>query len=606
MGHSFQLRPEGYVGKQFATGYSGYVIADGITGIFSVEDGVSDDDGKVLLEKIKDHLLEQSPRTLGEFESAISGLIMRFNLPAHVSFAFSCAVNGVLYVKTVGKGCIYLRRGSVCQLLIRGDQVASGNMQSGDTIICTTDKIEEVIGTAEDITAFIGTRTPPEIIDHINREEYGEEDVGFIGLFVQFMEKSESSSAELTDTIPSSASPQLISAPVLPESPSDTSLKNSIPSASDKSADIRQTVRHIVRNKWFVTGTIVIFAGLLTWSVFTGTERRSIEKMDYMIDKADAEIQLLLADAQETAFLDLAEAQGKITQAQSALASLQDQYGDKRADRLKIIDTAIRDAEARIMKKEDKAYTEFFDFGLTQKEIKVSRYANEADDLAVLDAAGGRVYVLNLQKKSVTQYVHKDVEEAIDIALYRGDPYLLHPTKGVVKFTARDKTAVAYAQDASWGDIVDLEIYNGNLYLLDESNDEVWRHSVIEGGYAAATAYFGSGQDVDIADSGRMTIDGSVYLISGSRIYQYLRGVQQKFAPSLPSDKPAFDDMYTDNDVEQIYVLDNKQGALYVIAKTGTYDRQISASILKEANGIYVYENALHVIVGAKVFSIGL
>ncbi|QQS44185.1 hypothetical protein IPM65_01090 [Candidatus Roizmanbacteria bacterium] len=177
-----QARPEGYVGKQFAEGFTSYFVAGHYFGILSIEDGLTQDEGKQILERFKEGLLSSDVSDLSSFESTVSSLILSLNFPAHVALAIGTEIDGILYVKTIGEGQIFFRRGQRFDQLISGDTSGSGYLKEFDLAVFTTTRIQEVIGSSEDIQAFVDMSPPQNIIEKINSEEYGEEETGFVAL----------------------------------------------------------------------------------------------------------------------------------------------------------------------------------------------------------------------------------------------------------------------------------------------------------------------------------------------------------------------------------------------------------------------------------------
>ena len=128
----------GYIGKQFENGFVGYLTEANFFATLSLEEGVTADEGKKFLDDFKQALLQASINNLSEFESGLSGIIVKLNFPAHFSLAAGYINQNVLYVKTVGKGQIYYRRGNEFGLLMDGDKSASGYVQEYDCAIFTT------------------------------------------------------------------------------------------------------------------------------------------------------------------------------------------------------------------------------------------------------------------------------------------------------------------------------------------------------------------------------------------------------------------------------------------------------------------------------------
>ncbi|QQS44182.1 hypothetical protein IPM65_01075 [Candidatus Roizmanbacteria bacterium] len=60
-----------------------------------------------------------------------------------------------------------------------------------------------------------------------------------------------------------------------------------------------------------------------------------------------------------------------------------------------------------------------------------------------------------------------DLADATAVTLYNDEVFFFNPEKGVMKFTSQSKVNSLIPADDEWGKISDIEIYNGNIYLLD-------------------------------------------------------------------------------------------------------------------------------------------
>ena len=53
-----------------------------------------------------------------------------------------------------------------------------------------------------------------------------------------------------------------------------------------------------------------------------------------------------------------------------------------------------------------------------------------------------------------------------------------------IRLTIKKKPVRIIEDDSEWGNIIDLNVYNGNIYLLDSEKDEVYKYLVAEKGYS--------------------------------------------------------------------------------------------------------------------------
>lgn len=152
---------------------------------------------------------------------------------------------------------------------------------------------------------------------------------------------------------------------------------------------------------------------------------------------------------------------------------------------------------------------------------------------------------------------------------------------------------------------LDIAVFLGNVYLL--SNDQIYKYTPFEGGYAKTIDYLSERRQ--FSEKSRFVIDGSIWVTNGTEILEYLRGEAQDFAISgLTGNIGKFTEIYTDSDSENIYAIDSENGALLVIGKDGIYKEAYQAAEFANAADLVVDEAAgkFYIAVGSKVLEGGL
>jgi len=588
-------RPEGYVGKQYAEGFTSYIIAGSYLGVVSIEDGLSQDEGKKLLESFKQGLIAADIHDLAGFETTVSSLILSLNFPVHVGFALGMQQDQILYLKTVGSGQIYYRRGKKLSLLVSGNSSASGYLTEFDMPIFTTSKIEDVIGEAADTLAFVELMSPQEIIEKIHTEEYGDEEQGFVALFAEYNSKGLVKQPSILDAME----------PKINDPIADSVDQVIVPSFTPTTqVSFISRIRSAFQNKIVIIGVIVLLFGLLSWSVFFGYQRRQAAALNSRIEATSTEIQKILVDAEDGALVNLDASIALIADAKTALETLKSEAGTSHQDKIAAIGKQIADAEAAIMKRDEIPSTEFYDLALGAKAAVADALGVEKQSVALLDRSAKKAYVLDLENKSLKEYINSDIKDASIIALYNDAVYIFSVTKGVQKFTSQSKLNTLVEPDSEWGNIVDMELYNGNIYLLDEKNDEIYKYLVTEGGFSDKRSYLSSSQDLSSARS--MSIDSAIYIAKKDSLKKYSSGAAEPFKPQLPTAETEFDAVFAPKDEEMVYVLDSTHASVYILTKEGEYVRQLQSSIFGKAQGILSFDSSVLVLVGSKIYSVSV
>ncbi|MFA9288994.1 MAG: hypothetical protein ACEQSA_03895 [Weeksellaceae bacterium] len=673
-----------YTGKQPHAGYVGTFAEQDIFVILAIEEGVTPEEGKKMLESLKTALLSQPLATLESFENAISQQMLRLNVPAHFSLAGGLFKEKILYVKTVGAGEIYFRRSKDFDKLMDGDKSASGYLQEFDCAVLTTSKIHEVIGENPDIKAFVDLYAPQDVVERMENEEYTEEERGFVSLFVEFnsepadepyhvlreektveatytmdemkpvvpasssasfpfqtveeidddpeketfiTDKHDTESSVAPPTVPPVTPPTIPTTPISPppviegplqsveaepvlSSEPPTLPPQNVPAAPVTSVEKKSfklpflsSLENLRTKKIAVIAAVIIFA-ILIWSVVFGYQRRAEAQLQQRVEAVEMSINEKLTQAEDDAIIDLDGALALLTEAKQELDDLKKEVGGKKQSDVERIAKRIQTTEATLLKKEEKAYEEFYDLALENEKAKGDAVYYTDGSIVMLDQQNKTVYVLDQEQKSLDKYTAAEVSAASRVALYEDKLYILNPDAGVFEFTSETKTKKVIDADSDWGSIADIEIYNGNIYLLDEDNVAIYKYLVTANGFGDITDYFVEDQSAVLTKPSDLVIDSSVYVASPDSVVKYTQGATDEFETTYPVDSPAITGVYTDSEIEQVYAWSTQTATVYIMDKNGTYERQIQSGIIKKAKGIFVIESVMYIFDGQKIYTI--
>ena len=210
--------------------------------------------------------------------------------------------------------------------------------------------------------------------------------------------------------------------------------------------------------------------------------------------------------------------------------------------------------------------------------------------LNILDSQNGTLYQINIDRKS-TEIVGggENVKNAQFVAGSLGRTFAYKDSLGIVKSTAGDtKTeTVIKATDQGWNGIGSIASFGGNVYALDNGNNQVWKYTPTESTFSPKTNYIKDIVSRDISDGIDMSIDGSVWILTKSEnIYNFLPDSGTSF-PTSGLDKKIGDNAKIYSDAEStdlVYILDAQNSRVIAFSKTGGYrlqyqDPQIASAI---------------------------
>jgi len=124
----------------------------------------------------------------------------------------------------------------------------------------------------------------------------------------------------------------------------------------------------------------------------------------------------------------------------------------------------------------------------------------------------------------------------------------------------------------------DIKSYLTYLYILDIANNQVYRYPRAEGGFGEGQAWLRSVSDLKNAKG--IAINDDLYLAENEKITPYLQGKKDEKINFDSSQTPlSIDIIYSEPEMEFVYVLDSKNRRIVRYTKDG----KISAQYLNES-----------------------
>ncbi|NMB84146.1 hypothetical protein GYA28_02550 [Candidatus Roizmanbacteria bacterium] len=576
-----------YLGKDREAGIIGFIAEENF--FLIIEDGnneFSKEKNRDILSQIREGVKALKISSLAQFEEFVNDIIKKYNLPASISLASGYLSDRLFYLKTVGHGRIFLKRSGQFKRIIEGDTSASGYIEEEDYFIFANSRFVDIFGREQDLHKIFDHRRPNEVIDFLTPQLKSKEDEGAIALFVQFGIKESSLGDSKQDIF---IKPSFFEGvkPLL------TKIKNKLGFKQQENSPKRTLTLF----------AIVVILIILLWSVGLGYRRRQESLISQKIKASRELIVQKLSQAEEVAFLNLPRAQIFISEAKIELNRLKSDLKDDKNKEWLQISALIEEKENKIVKKEERPSSEFFDLAVDSKEAKGEKMYLDGDNLSILDGSGGAIYLLSLEKKSLEKKAFKEIKRSELISFY-GEEYFFGSTDtGIYKIGKENKSKKVIEKDKDWGKLIDMAVYNGNIYLIDREKDQIYKYLVTENGYSAKNNYFKSGQDISLRQANSLAIDSSLYIGLDESVVKYTAGERDGFKTDYPEENVVVKKVVTNKDLDKVYVWDKNKG-VYILDKNGSYERQIRSSSLAKATDIVVYQNNIYALLGSKIFKI--
>ncbi len=571
-----------YLGQEQKNGFTGFLAEKNFFCVVEIFDGYTNEQGESLMSTLATTSTADFESLTG-FDASISGILKRLNVPLDTSVAIGFKKNDVLYLKTVGSGEVHISRGKVLETIIKGDKTAAGKCKQNDLFIFTTafftESLKGITHTRELLRRKILLQDFPE---NIKGTIGAEDDTGAVSLFVQI-----TGGYQAQDEQP--VGPSVI-----------TKLTNTIHTYYEK------IVGNINKKTIGIVLVLLFCVGIFGWNVSKGLRARGGVSVGQTLSYDDKKQQI-----EST----IEKAAGETDAVPDAIQLLQTVKGDITALKLMApkdkqqevadLQTKADSTESTLLKRVSKTPDEYYDFTVEEKTAQGTKLYVSDDKLFVLNP-NGKVYILTLEKKSLdTRSVSKKVSLNSLVAGYDKNAYVLNPEEGILTIDEANKNKLVIPKETQWGNIPSFQVYNGNIYLLDGTNNALYKYSVTTDGYGDRTSYF-KGSYADMNTDSTFAIDVSVYVATDNTVIKYTAGLRDDFKFSVPGDNITITKVITHTDQTELYVWDKKNGALYIVTRDGVYERQVTSSLFTQVSDVEVYNNKALLLKGAKLYSIDL
>ena len=162
-------------------------------------------------------------------------------------------------------------------------------------------------------------------------------------------------------------------------------------------------------------------------------------------------------------------------------------------------------------------------------------------------------------------------------------------------------------EDEGLSSVIDFQAFAGNLYMLDAK--ALWQYPAFEGGFGSRRSWL-TGEAINFDEPVSMTIDGSIWVLeSKGEILKFTRGKEDAFGVAgleTNFSQPAA--IFTDDESENLYVLDKGSNQVVVISKAGEYQGSYSWESVGSLSSLVALEDESKILLlgGSKIWEIGI
>ena len=271
----------------------------------------------------------------------------------------------------------------------------------------------------------------------------------------------------------------------------------------------------------------------------------------------------------------------------------------------------IMHARARVFRQEQIEITTLIE----QSVLSVSGVEKIVDDkngsVVVVDERNKRLVGVSVEDRSTWEVELGDVGVIKSTGFYGNNGYFV-TAEGVSRVElASDEVRQVIEKDDLWGEIVEIGMFGGNVYLLDTGNGEIWKYPALTDGFGARRRWLGAGIVLDLSKVVDMAGDGDIWILTSSgKLERYSRGVPVTFSmEGFPAEEfgRLVDPKAVAMSEEKVYVLEAGVSRVVVFDKeSGRYEKQLVNEEFSSGKDMVVMEDKGYVLTGDRVVEFGL
>lgn len=541
--------------------------------------------GKSVISNLEAEFFSLEEKSFEAIKTALSTALADIPKSATLSAAFAYNKDGFLYIYALGNAQIMLHRNDQTGILLKNTQAelsgGSGVLQTGDTLLLGTNSFFSAL-TSSQITEAFSLQHPSDMSEnlhaHLTEKSTGTEVAMFLtytGDTQQFEPRETSlpvSTPQPTEEIPEQKPSShhfgsfFQKKDSVPDSPLSMDTEDTLPSRTQTFTRDENTSETTGDDSVRVTGSSLkslsatflrskfLFIGLafLVFFILIGliyqTKQNEYKK----------QVHAIFTENYEAAKKDFEEGESLYT-LNKALAH--DDYQSAK-DRLTSIEGKLKaDSE------EAKLLADLLE--------KVNARLDETGTVSTLTATEktdkDSLLLATLAKKSPLAIT----EDATSL-------YLLNSSSVTKIDKSTNKETTVIKNDDDWDQAVAIALYLSNIYILDQQ-EGVLKYTPTSSGFVKTT-YFKEGEKPTSTLTG-MSIDSSIWLLSkDGKVLKFTKGSQDSFSLSgletLPTNPSK---LHTTIDGEILYVLDQQNSQILLFDKTGAFSSSLVAPELKNA-----------------------
>ena len=342
-----------------------------------------------------------------------------------------------------------------------------------------------------------------------------------------------------------------------------------------------------------------IFVLFLIGSILFGNKKLEEKKKEEAFQGKVTEIEGKLTESVNLAHINPVRARELFGEAKDELNSISSDEAHK--DQIAELQKKESDFQKEVLGEENAELSLFVDLSLLSDGFSAGEVTTDNGNMYIFDSENKKLSKVSLSSKRAEIIAGPQVLEDIkSITSYVDVVYGLGK-RGVEKLPSGAVIINDGYVDALIGS------YAGNVYILDKRESQVYRYP---GASIPKSNWLTEGVETNLEDAKEMIIDGTIWVLKESgELKRFSNGnpvVFSLYGAVPPVTHPS--SFYTDENSDNLYVLDPENSRIVVATKGGEFVNQYVADELKSAQFIAVSEKdkKIFIVTKDKVFGMNI
>lgn len=550
--------------------------------------------GSLYMESVKDKYFVSESHSLDKLKGVVGDVLKGVQEGLEVSIVAVVVHGDVMYVVGKGSVSVFLVRGGAAHKIFSGSGSIgslSGQLQRDDVFVVSTADFVNILG-KEIVRAAVSDSPPDEILAPIVHNQ--KDSSGLAGLLVAY--DSAEVADEVVGTTPKSVGKSL---------EFGSGLKKVFDKVRSRAGDRSLKVKRedASRKSSYLAFAVLI---LLLISVVFGAWRRSNILKDRKYSEVEQQIQQQMDEVVSIADLNPERARYLLLESKKAVDKyISDTSDESYVKKGQFLVDFIDQTEEKALRRSEVDVSPIVDLDVISTGAKFSGfYLDEEGNALMYDKNSSVIHGFNLSDKS--SFEVGKVDGVMDISYYNDRVFSVGSGGVVASNLEGGDSEVVVEQDDVFENIQFIDMFAGNIYLLDRGTGEIWKYPVLDDGWGSRRRWFATGIVLDLSNVIDFRVDGDIWLLTSTgKLERYSRGAPVDFSME------GFADRFSDPasvfvTEENVYVLERGERRVVVFDIEGKYVRQYVAEDFTNGLDFVVSEDVGYVLTSSQIVSFSL